>query len=442
MPNKKSEKKIPTKLNEEQQQQSWQIENTQIEILIASGFIFFLFNLPDFLTNYFIDVNESKIIQAEGTILFFGSYIFARALLIGFSIILFLRALWLAFLGINYAFPQGINYSKLSYSNYFKEKTKHKTSVKNRIIKLEKVCSLTYSVTIILTLLTIGMFLLMSLIFYVIYYLAPSFYVPEFGYVIIIVLFLMMLGIFDLIFFGFLKRFQIISKIYYPLYKLFKWLSLSFTYSQEWLTFISNTSRWKVYGLFLSYFVLSFFISSSEISERLGSDLFFQVFSVEDRNYTKLPSFQQVKNNRYENMLDSEKRIMTACIQSDIIKDSYLKVFVVYQKWFDSTLDSLFKKNDVILKLRQKSYIEYMKNDSLIQKTLNEFFITKIDDQEFSDSDWYFHDHSITGEKGFLTYLPLDKLVKGKHTLFINRLHLVEKNLKVYGNGVIHFYIN
>ena len=42
MPNKKSEKKIPTKLNEEQQQQSWQIENTQIEILIASGFIFFL----------------------------------------------------------------------------------------------------------------------------------------------------------------------------------------------------------------------------------------------------------------------------------------------------------------------------------------------------------------------------------------------------------------
>ncbi|MBC8183736.1 hypothetical protein H8E88_21800 [candidate division KSB1 bacterium] len=48
MPQKESEKHIIPKWIEEQQQQSW-----QIEILIASGFIFFLFSLPDLLTNYF-----------------------------------------------------------------------------------------------------------------------------------------------------------------------------------------------------------------------------------------------------------------------------------------------------------------------------------------------------------------------------------------------------
>lgn len=101
------------------------------------------------------------------------------------------------------------------------------------------------------------------------------------------------------------------------------------------------------------------------------------------------------------------------------------------------------KKNNVINKFKQRaSFKDYVKNDSLIRKTLNEFFITKIDDREFKGNDWYFYDHSITGEKGFLTYLPLDGLNKGKHTLFINRQSLENDSLRVRGNGVIHFYVN
>ncbi len=61
------------------QQQSW-----QIEILIASGLIIFLYNIPHYLFNFLIDYEESALPRAEPVILFFGAFIFSRALLLGF----------------------------------------------------------------------------------------------------------------------------------------------------------------------------------------------------------------------------------------------------------------------------------------------------------------------------------------------------------------------
>ena len=420
-----------------QQQNSW-----QIEIFIASGFIFFLFNLPEFLTTTFIDALESRIIEAEGTIIYFGAFIFSRALLIGFAVILFLRALWLAFLGINYAFPQGINYEKLSYSDYFKKKTQKNKNVISRIIHLEKICSLTYSVTIFLTLLTIGIFSLTVFLFYAISHLAPSLYTPSFGYFVIGALFLMMLGITDFIFFGVFKKSESVSKIYYPFYILFKWLSLSFFYHQEMLTFISNSKRWKVYGLFLVYFSIAFVVSSSEIAQALGGSNFLNIKLTEDRDYTKPSSSYYIPLNYYDNMLEANDRIFDASIQSDIIFENYLRTFVVYHKKFDTTLDSLFRKNRVTPYLKRASRDVFHKNDSLMQKTFNEFFEVSIDKKPYNNNTWFFHDHHITGEKGFLTYLPIDSLSTGKHLLIIDRMHLVGDSLKSYRRGKIYFYKN
>ena len=425
---------------QQQQQQSW-----QIEILIASGLILFLYSLPTYLINYLIDIQESKIPRAEEVILFFGGYIFSRALLIGFIVTLFLRSLWLAFLGINYAFPRGINFRNLSYSEYFTEKLRKTKSTTERIITLERICSLTFSVTIMVTLLTVGMFIFLAILFYGIFHIAPSLYThftPRVGFIFLVILLLMILGVIDWIFFDWLKRYPIISKLYYPVYNLFRWLSLSVLYHQEYLTFISNVKRWKVYGVFLLFFSIALVTSMSELSERFNNITPFTLFSTEEREFLKVPSFRYIQENNYENMLRENSRILTTAIQSDIISDNFLKVFVVYWKVHDETLDSLFRKHQVQTSFKRKTLRNFQRNDSLLQKAFNEFLKIKIDDRPFENNDWYFHKHPITGEAGFLTYLPLNNFTSGKHTLFIDHVRLVENNLQIRRRERITFYIN
>ncbi len=421
------------------QEQSW-----QIEILIASGLVLFLYNLPSVLLNYFIDISESTLPRAEPVILFLGAYIFSRALLLGFIVTLFLRSLWLAFLGINYAFPEGINFDKLSYSDYFVEKINKSKSIPQRIIALERICSLTYSVTIMVTLLTAGLFIFISILFYGIYYLAPSGYTQTTGIVLLGIVLLTMIGVLDWLFFGKLKRFPVFSKIYYPFYKLFHLLTLSFVFQKEYLAFISNINRWKVYGLFLVYFFLAFEISISELENyRIIKDMQFpNILAFDERDFIRISTLNFIHRKEYENMLDENDRIISASIQSDVITDNLIKLFVVYVKPFDEALDSLFRKNNAKRILTRKSIENFHRNDSLIQKSLNEFFTVQIDNKTIEKTGWYLHKHPKTGEVGFLTYIPVSDLPKGMHNLIIKVRHLKNGVISEYIKNTIPFYLN
>ncbi len=408
------------------QQQSW-----QIEILIASGLIIFLFNLPQFLLTQFMEYEESVISRAEPVILFFGAYIFSRALLLGFIATLFLRALWLAFLGINFAFPNGIDFRRLSYNDYFVKKISKTKSIPERIISLERICSLTYSVTIMVTLLTAGIFVFIAILFYAMYYLAPqSLYTPEIGIILLIIIFFLMLGVTDWLFFGKLKNFNLVSKLYYPVYKLYQWLTFSFLYQKEYLTFISNVNRWKVYGIFLIYFLLAFEISMIELSKSKIGPSYLVLINFDQRNFTHLPTFLSTSKNKYENMLGENDKIISSAIQSDIITGNFLKVFIVYTKYFDESLDSLFRKNNVKLLIKNKTVDNYKMNDTLIQKSLDEFFVLKIDGKKVEKNNWFLHKHFKTDEMGFVSYIPIFDLPEGKHILMIS-MNILQKGVFV-----------
>ncbi len=421
------------------QEQSW-----QIEILIASGLILFLYNLPTVLINFFVDFSESTMPRAEPVILFFGGYIFSRALLLGFIVTLLLRSLWLAFLGINYAFPDGINFGKLSFSDYFRRKIEKSKSIPERIIALERVCSLTYSVTIMVTLLTAGSFLFLAILFFGIYYLAPSVYTQTTGIILLVLVILIMIGILDWLFFGKLKNFPVFSKLYYPVYKLFQWLTLSFVFQKEYLAFISNINRWKVFGLFVVYFFLAFEISLSEMqNSRLTKNMGLpNILNYDERSYLNISTLNKINKYQYENMLEQNDRIITVAIQSDVITDNVIKLFVVYAKKYDETLDSLFTKNGVKKFLRERTLENYYKNDSLIQKALNEFFTVEIDNRSVGTTEWYLHRHYKTGEYGFLTYIPVSNLPKGRHALLVKAKHISNGIMKERVKGIIPFYLN
>ncbi len=420
-----------------QQNQSW-----QIEILIASGLIIFLYSLPDYLLNLLIEVQEKKIPGAEEAIIFIGGYVFARILLIGFIVVLFLRALWVAYLGVNSAFPNGINAKKLMYSSYFLKRIKKEKSLTERIVFLEKLCSLTFSVTIILTVLSVGLFAFLFLVFYLIDLLIPSVSNPRLGFLLLFVVLFIELGVLDWIMFGWLRKYPIFSKLYFPVHKVLKWLTLTVLFDKEYLSIFSNVKRWKVFGIFVVYFFVSLVISVSGIKGKFNAASFVPSFSVEQRNFLQLPTLLKIKSINYENQLNSKSRIIRACIQSDVINDNFLKLFVVYLKYFDSQLDSLFRENGVKLTLNRRTLQMISENDSLIQKSISQFFSLYLDLKPVETNKWYFARHYLTNEEGFLTYMPLQSLKKGMHKLDIYFWEKRDGKMRQRFLDQIEFYLN
>lgn len=85
-------------------------------MLTAGGAIVFLATLPSHLIRLFFDYASSNPIGPEGVMVLVGGYLCSRALLIGFTVNLLLRALWLAaYLGVNFVFPTFLETDNLSH---------------------------------------------------------------------------------------------------------------------------------------------------------------------------------------------------------------------------------------------------------------------------------------------------------------------------------------
>ncbi len=408
----------------EQQHHSW-----QIEILISGGFIFFLAQLPDFFKEFLLQAAQGMELGPGIVILVAGGYMFSRALLIGFAINLIFRTLWLGFLGINFAFPKGIDYERLGYSEYFNEKIKKTPSVVTRIIDFEKICSLSYSIAILITLMSIGLFLLLSALMVLLSKVTISIDSPLFGYSCMVLIALMILGFLDFLFFGFLKKSESVSRFYFPFYKLFGWLSLSFLYRKEWFTLISNLNRWKVYLIFLVYFSVAFLISTTEMSRYISGGIPSFDLTEERRFADFRNSYQILSRSRYENMLQPNDKIFNACLESEILGDGYSSIFVAYKKRFDPALAVLFEENGVEMRhdsIRKLSWNGFLKNDTLLASTLSIFFEIHIDEQIIESTDWFIQNHPKTKERGFRGYFRLDSIESGRHRLDI--YHKVLKN--------------
>ena len=125
---------------EKLQSNSW-----QIEMLIAGGVVYTLYQLPSYFKKYFIINYESVGLTDTLVVSFFFAYTLTRLLLIGFTINLSLRAVWVAYIGIYASFPDGINENHPKDSAWYKLKKAKQASVRNILDRLEMACNITYS---------------------------------------------------------------------------------------------------------------------------------------------------------------------------------------------------------------------------------------------------------------------------------------------------------
>nr|WP_299345253.1 hypothetical protein [Allomuricauda sp.] len=410
------------KLLDSLQQQSWELE------LIISGFaIFGLFTAYGPLRNeMLIAENEQQIYRF---IVYLIAFLACSILLFNLLLHVVLRGLWIGALGLRYV-SGDIEFEKLKYSQKFKSYLKKRiVSFDRYIANLENYCSVLFAVSFLLIFYVLALTCVILTMVLVSIFIIDNDALPEwisigFGTVLIVFLsFGMFVTFLDFITQGLLKRNKWVSKVYFPIYWVFSFLTLSFLYRPLIYNFLDNRFGKRLILLLTPIYILILFLTSLEYrnSNFLEKD--------------KSSSNEFANKENYMDMLVEEDDYPgEIVIPSKVITTSYLQVFMPFAERienrvfdFDSTLtpkkelrglsSSITFSTDwseQITTARQKDSIR-----KRYLKVFNQIYSLEIDSLE-RESDFLVTTNS-KNLLGFETFLNLDSIEEGKHLLKLKR---------------------
>ncbi|GAA0871710.1 hypothetical protein GCM10009117_08560 [Gangjinia marincola] len=406
--------------------QSW-----QIEIVIAGGILYGLFQTTDVLKEFFYFFYPISEVTSNKIILLFGSYILTWVLLIGFTANLILRAIWLGYLGISFWFPADINYDKLRAGNAYKIKLKNQPTVDLRLITLEKWCNLSFSFAILLGFIVFGLLVSLSLIIFTLDSLSIDLANNAlFTYVLGAILLIAQLGFIDRLLVYNPNKKTLWSRIKIVIIKFFRIVTLSFLYQRELLVLLTNTRKWLLNTFIILYIAIAVLISGNQIGQFFDSGTI-RLSLFDDRENYFLRTSPRLVSSEYENNLQSGDKIYSACIQDEIIKDDYIKFFMVGWNDFDNYLgrkltENNFKKDIPWQQLETSKEVDSFVqiNISQWQKAMNQTFQLSIDGDARKELEWYRYKHPLTNETGYITYVFINDIEKGNHIISLNTVIL------------------
>lgn len=401
------------------QQESWQLE------LLISGFaIFGLFTaIPHVRTAMVIAENDREFISFA---LLLVSFTACSILIFNLLVHVILRGLWIGALGLRYV-SGDIDFESLNYQNKFTNYLKKRiVSFDRYVATLENYCSILFAASFLLIFYVISISIIILCIVGVANLVISNEDLPEVPRTaigVILIIFIVFGSIFVFIDFltqGYLKKKKWLSKIYFPFYWVFSFLTLTFLYRPLVYNFLDNKfTRRLSFFLVPSYIVISILIS----------------FKYNKTNYlqsAKFVSSTYLNKRNYEDLLTKDDELgRIATIQSKVIKEPYLKVFRIFTEGVEERIynyhPSLKPKNDkrgFKTDAFKFSSTNFLRNrDSLTRKYLETFNKTH---QVFIDTVKYKSDFLITknnkNQYGFETYIDLKNLSNGKHLFKLKRL--------------------
>ena len=268
----------------------------------------------------------------------------------------------------------------------FLEQSK-KNNLTERIIRLDHLSGLVFFGTFLFVIIITGISIWMFLIVF------PMSVAAEYQWVSIITFAILFLGILywiDLLSSGFLRKNKVISKVYFPVYWFFNTISLGFLYRHFLQIISTNINKWKAVGFVLFMFISSLLFSYASL---LGVLHLTNIF--DKRSYPATLSGNLVYEGMYLDRIPDEARVGWACIQSDLVTDDFLRVFIP------------FKANYVY------GIAEAQKRD------FSEIVTVSINDSLCRNVEWFRYMRKVSGQSGIIAYLPIGDLKKGKSDLII-----------------------
>lgn len=366
------------------QNNSWEPE------IIISGFsIAFFFILPKYIYNF-----TAMLIQDFGADAFLSFVQYAIMIFIITSLkVLFighliLRGLWTGLVGLSYVFPNGVKKELLE------KDLKNHTFKKpiDLVIEIEKICSLIFSFAflIILNLIKIMMFYFVliagKIIFYMFNLNSAEMQIAQLILIaIVVVVFL---------------AFQTLKKK-----KFFAQNSNSIS-ANIIHTFSTNISKKRMRLILLSFIIIMIPLSYSSIAN-------FK-FDVRKNLRNSKSSLTYVDQNNYLNKKNSGLRIPRAAINSFLIENSILEIYI-----------SSYKRDEILIRDIKANVDKYEKVmpevdiQKLDQSGLYQIFI---DDEHIFVKEWLLQKGIENSQKFLTAEIPVDNLSSGIHTLKIKRV--------------------
>mgnify|MGYP003629666503 CR=1 FL=1 len=410
------------KLLDSLQQQSWELE------LIISGFaIFGLFTAYEPLRIEMLNAqNENQIYRF---VVYFILNIACSILLFNLLLHVILRGLWIGSLGLRYV-SGDIEFDKLRYSERFTKYLKKRIiSFDRYIANLENYCSVLFAISFLLIFYVLAMtMIILSIVFVATYIIEGDLLPEEFGNIfgailIMFIVFGMFLTFIDFITQGWLKKKKWISRIYFPIYWIFSFITLSFLYRPLVYNFLDNRFGKQLILLLAPIYIIILMITSLEYRQSNYLDK-------EQRS-----SSMFAKKENYLDMMTEEGDFPGGVvIPSKVITKPYLNIFVPFSENLENRVfaykDSLKPENDrrglsssikissnwsdQITSARQKDSIR-----KVYLKTFNEIYSFRIDTLDMDED--FILTTGIKNVLGFETFLKISNLDEGKHILRLRR---------------------
>lgn len=236
----------------------------------------------------------------------------------------------------------------------------------------------------------------------------------------------------DSLFFSAFKKSRWFSIIFYPIYRVFSIISLSFIYRSIYYHLITNFRKKHI--IMVSGILLVLVVISNQLNS-WNRYTFYPDLKTENRYVLSSVHYDDERTNGY---------IYTASIPSKVVSESYLPLFIRYSPEHNFALQTFcpeFENLNDDLSLREG--IEAgVKSQQDTTKTVSELISEKRSSAEDMRSalscinstyeikldstvipaDLMYTAHKNKGEKGFLQMLDIGSLERGKHTVVVKRL--------------------
>ena len=239
------------------QQESWQLE------LLISGFAIFglITAIPHIRTAMVIAENDNEPFYFIPTLIAFTA---CSILIFNLLIHVILRGLWIGALGLRYV-SGDIDFEKLNYQNKFTNYLKKKIiSFDKYVATLETYCSVLFAISFLLIFYVISIALILICILAIALLIINNKNFPEtlreiVGAILLLFILIGAILVFiDFLTQGYLKKKKILSKIYFPFYWVFSFISLTFLYRPLVYNFLDHKFTRR-----LSFFLVPSYIAIS-----------------------------------------------------------------------------------------------------------------------------------------------------------------------------------
>jgi hypothetical protein len=421
--------------------QKLQEESWQLELLISGFAIFGLFTAYPSIKLAVDDAQNSQ--QIYSFVIYSIAWVSCAILIFNLMLHVLLRGLWIGALGLRYV-SGDIDYENLKYSPKFTKYLKKRVgSFDKYIATLEDYCSVIFAISFLLIFYVLAITFTILAIALIATYLINSEDLPTWlsqGIGIVLILFIifgMFFTLIDFITLGFLKKKKWLSKIYFPVYWVFSFITLSFLYRPLVYNFLDNK-----FGRRLSFALVPFYILIT-----LSLSLRYKTSNYLNKSFNS--NDISADNRNYEDLLNESTFIDDVAIQSKVITDPYVKVFILFTESIENRVysfnEGLKPENDerglgsdIII---SNTFIDDIKRDSLKQeylKTFNKIYHTKIDSVTYDDE--FIFGKILNNKIGFETYLSTKNLDEGKHVLKVNRIYIKDQDTSYYNVATIPFW--